>query len=109
VDAVFDLFIDDFGTGNSSLGWLKSLPASTRKIDRLFVDEKSPEDFEYLVNIIALVRSRNKRVVLEGIGTEQQYELLKRLDADGLQGFHFSKLFLRHELGSGLRKNSSCL
>jgi diguanylate cyclase (GGDEF)-like protein/PAS domain S-box-containing protein len=102
VDAGFDLFIDDFGTGNSSLGWLKRLPASTIKIDRLFVDEcmQSPEDFEYLVNIVALVRSLNKRVVLEGVGTAQQYELLKRLNADGLQGFHFSKPLLSHELDS---------
>jgi diguanylate cyclase (GGDEF)-like protein/PAS domain S-box-containing protein len=102
VDAGFDLFVDDFGTGNSSLGWLKRLPANTIKIDRLFVDEcmQSPEDFEYLVNIMALVRSRNKRVVLEGIGTEQQYELLKRLNADGFQGFHFCKPLLSNELDS---------
>jgi EAL domain-containing protein (putative c-di-GMP-specific phosphodiesterase class I) len=61
---------------------------------------QSPEDLEYLVNIMVLVRSRNKRVVLEGIGTEQQYELLKRLNADGLQGFHFSKPLFSHELDS---------
>ncbi len=107
VDAGFDLFIDDFGTGSSSLGWLKRLPAGTIKIDRLFVDEcmRSPEDFEYLANITALVRSRHKRVVLEGVGTEQQFELLKRLDADGLQGFHFSKPLLTGELDSILEEN----
>jgi EAL domain-containing protein (putative c-di-GMP-specific phosphodiesterase class I) len=107
VETGFDLFIDDFGTGSSSLGWLKRLPAGTIKIDRLFVDEcmRSPEDFEYLTNIMALVRSRNKRVILEGVGTEQQYELLKRLDADGLQGFHFSKPLSTQELDSILAKN----
>ena len=90
--AGFDLFIDDFGTGNSSLGWLKQLPAGTIKIDRLFVDEcmRSPEDLDFLANIIGLTRSRRKAVILEGIGTPQQMELLKQLNVDGLQGFCFS-------------------
>jgi diguanylate cyclase (GGDEF)-like protein/PAS domain S-box-containing protein len=89
--AGFDMFIDDFGTGNSSLGWLKRLPAGTVKIDRSFVDEsmRSSEDLEFLTNIVALARSRRKRVILEGIGTFQQYELLKGLTVDGLQGFYF--------------------
>ena len=90
--AGFDMFIDDFGTGNSSLGWLKRLPAGTIKIDRSFVDEsmRSPEDLEFLTNIVALARSRHKRVILEGIATRQQNELLKGLLVDGLQGYYFA-------------------
>ena len=67
--AGFDMFIDDFGTGSSSLGYMKHLPASTIKIDRAFIVESvnSPEDFEYLSNIAALARSRRKAVILEGI------------------------------------------
>ena len=91
--AGFDLFIDDFGTGRSSLSYLKRLPAGTIKIDRVFVDEamNSPEDFEYLRNIVALARSRRKAVLLEGIGNLQQYELLCKTDVDSMQGFYFSK------------------
>ena len=109
VDAGYDLMIDDFGTGSSSLGWLKRLPAGTIKIDRLFVDEcmRSPEDFEYLTNIMSLVRSRGKRVILEGVATEQQYALLKRLNADGFQGFHFSKPLLTQELDAILEGKNS--
>ncbi len=100
--AGFDLFIDDFGTGSSSLGWLKRLPAGTIKIDRVFVDEsmRSPEDLEYLSNIVALVRSRRKSVILEGIGTAQQLKLLKKLNVDGMQGFHFSRPLSAESLGS---------
>jgi diguanylate cyclase (GGDEF)-like protein len=96
----FDLFIDDFGTGNSSLGYLKTLPAGTVKIDRLFVDEsvKSPEDQEYVASITVLARSRRKAVILEGIGTPQQYALLKRLETEGMQGFYFSKPLAAEEL-----------
>ncbi|MGA2977247.1 MAG: EAL domain-containing protein [Spirochaetia bacterium] len=105
-DTGFDLFIDDFGTGSSSLGWLKRLPAGTIKIDRLFVDEsmRSPEDFDYLASIVALARSRRKSIILEGIGTQQQFDLLKRLNADGMQGFHFSKPLAAEELDAILSK-----
>ncbi|HET6450953.1 MAG TPA: GGDEF domain-containing phosphodiesterase, partial [Spirochaetia bacterium] len=91
--AGFDMFIDDFGTGNSSLGWLKRLPAGTIKIDHSFVDESmtSREDREFLTNIVALARSRRKRVILEGVGTPQQYDLLKDLVLDGLQGYYFAR------------------
>jgi EAL domain-containing protein (putative c-di-GMP-specific phosphodiesterase class I) len=101
-EAGFDLFIDDFGTGNSSLGWLKQLPAGTIKIDRLFVDEcmRSPEDLEFLANIIGLARSRRKSVILEGIATAPQLELLKKLDVDGMQGFYFSQPLSSESLGS---------
>ncbi len=99
-EAGFDLFIDDFGTGNSSLGYLKVLPAGTVKIDRFFVDEsvKSPEDHEYVTSIAVLARSRHKAVILEGIGTPQQYALLKRLKTEGMQGFYFSKPLAAEEL-----------
>ncbi len=89
----FELFVDDFGTGSSSLGYLKRLPAGTIKIDRLFVEESvaSPEDLDYLKNIVSIVRSRRKAVILEGIETSAQYDLLRRLEIDGMQGFHFSR------------------
>jgi diguanylate cyclase len=102
----FDIFIDDFGTGNSSLGYLKTLPAGTVKIDRFFVDEsvKSPEDHAYVSSIATLARSRRKAVILEGIGTLQQYELLRRLGADGMQGFYFSKPLTAPEMESLLER-----
>ena len=94
--------VDDFGTGNSSLGWLKHLPAGTIKIDRLFVDEsmRSPEDLEFLANIVGLARSRRKRVILEGIATGQQLELLRTMPVDGLQGFYFSPPLSLDALGA---------
>lgn len=96
----FDLFIDDFGTGSSSLGYLKRLPAGTVKVDRVFVEEsvRSPEDYTYLAGIVALARSRRKSVILEGVGTEAQHELLKRLEPDGIQGFYFSRPLRAEEM-----------
>ena len=88
-----ELFIDDFGTGQSSLSYLKRIPAKTLKIDKVFVDElvKSDSEREYLSNIISLVRSRNKNVIVEGVSSKEQAELLNIMNCDRMQGFYFSK------------------
>ncbi len=87
-----DIWIDDFGTGQSSLSYLKHLPVSTVKIDKDFIAElgENQEDVDYLEGIINTIRSRGKRVVIEGVGTEQQFKLLRELHVDYLQGFYFS-------------------
>ncbi|MFP4151396.1 MAG: EAL domain-containing protein [Alkalispirochaeta sp.] len=88
-----DIWIDDFGTGQSSLSYLKHLPVSTVKIDKDFIAElgQNQEDIDYLEGIINTIRSRGKHVVVEGVTTRDQYELLRTLPIDYLQGFYFSR------------------
>ena len=88
-----DVWIDDFGTGHSSLSYLRKLPAGMMKIDKEFVDEltDSPEDMVFLANIINSVRSRRKEIVVEGIESERQHDLLRRLGCSFMQGFYYSK------------------
>ena len=85
--------IDDFGSGYSSLGYLKKLPVQTFKIDRVFVEAlaESQEERDYLGRIIDTIRSRRKQVVVEGVGTAEQYAFLKEMRCDLLQGFYFSR------------------
>jgi EAL domain-containing protein (putative c-di-GMP-specific phosphodiesterase class I) len=92
LDFGVETFIDDFGTGYSSLGYLKRLPAVTLKIDRMFIEalEDSQEERDYLTHIIRTVKSRRKRVLVEGVSTEKQFELLKNMDCDQMQGYLFS-------------------
>jgi len=101
-----ELFIDDFGTGQSSLSYLKRIPAKTLKIDKIFVDElvKSDSEREYLSNIISLVRSRNKNVIIEGVSSKEQAELLNIMNCDRMQGFYFSKPIRAEEF----EKHLSC-
>ncbi len=87
-----EVLIDDFGTGHSSLGYLKQLPAGTLKLDRMFLENlEQPGEREFLERIIAAVKSRGKTVLLEGVSTPGQAELLRRLPVDLMQGFHFGR------------------
>jgi diguanylate cyclase (GGDEF)-like protein/PAS domain S-box-containing protein len=88
-----ELEIDDFGTGHSSLSYLKSFPANTIKIDKAFVDDivDNFQDREYLASIIRMVRSREKMVLLEGVTSKAQVELLREMNCDRMQGYYFSR------------------
>jgi diguanylate cyclase (GGDEF)-like protein len=81
--------IDDFGSGYSSLLYLKQLPAVELKIDRGFVREltQNSEDAAIISAIVALGRTLDLEIVAEGVETVAQQEFLTRLGCDSLQGF----------------------
>lgn len=64
--------VDDFGTGHSSLSYLKELPANTLKIDKAFVDGISEgiDDRTFFMSIVNMAKSRHKQIVVEGVGNE---------------------------------------
>ena len=88
-----DVWIDDFGTGQSSLAYLKQLPATALKIDRSFIEgiEEHDSDREYLAGIFDSIRARGKVVVAEGVTNDRQLELLTDLACDYFQGFIYSQ------------------
>ena len=80
--------IDDFGTGQSSLSYLRSLPADTLKIDQSFVREQEGDGISPLVtSIIGLGRSLGMTVLAEGVETRRQCEELKDAGCQVVQGF----------------------
>jgi diguanylate cyclase (GGDEF)-like protein len=95
-----EIWIDDFGTGQSSLSYLKYLPVSTVKIDKDFVTELGSDttDIDYLRGIVETVRSRGKPIVIEGVGTEDQLRLVEGLNVEFLQGFYFARPMPAEEL-----------
>ena len=85
--------IDDFGIQNSSLAYLARLPVDTIKIDRVFVSnsEQGERDEKVLRALAALVRELGSDLVIEGIETKRQYERIKALNSDRLQGYYFAR------------------
>ena len=87
------IHIDDFGTGYSSLSYLAQLPVQTLKIDQAFIAALSDSDANNRVveAIIALGKAMKLDVVAEGVETDQQYAIVRRLGCDLVQGYFIAK------------------
>ena len=86
--------LDDFGTGYSSLSYLHKLPLDKLKIDKSFIDDliENPRSRTLLKGITVLGQALGLKIVVEGVETKDQFDLLKeRYEVDFVQGFHFSK------------------
>lgn len=85
--------IDDFGTGYSSLSYLDALPVSVIKIDRAFIQDIDEDSrrFKLLLGIVHLARALELKIVVEGVETTRQLQLLRQHScADLIQGFVFA-------------------
>jgi diguanylate cyclase (GGDEF)-like protein/PAS domain S-box-containing protein len=93
VNAGVLIAIDDFGTGYSSLSYLKNLPASYIKIDQSFICNllNSPEDQAVVQAVVAMSHALGKKVIAEGVETQEQLDFLTKNNCDIAQGYFFSK------------------
>ena len=92
--------IDDFGSGYSGLNYIGRLPVSSIKLDKCFIDRIAHSDIYMLIvkNIIALAKGLKFQVVAEGVEDQAQFEILKRLGVDYIQGYLFSSALPNQEL-----------
>lgn len=87
----FSVLMDDFGSGYSSLNMLKDLPIDVLKIDMRFLDdfEKSQKATIILESIIRLAKWMKLSVVSEGVETQREWEYLRSVECDSVQGYYF--------------------
>jgi len=92
--------IDDYGTGYSSLAYLKRMPVTEMKIDRTFVkDMATDEDDRSIVDTtISMGHNFGLRVVAEGVEDRETIELLNKMGIDQIQGFYYARPMRVEEL-----------
>ncbi len=90
-DLGVELVIDDFGTGYSSFFYLKRIPATTVKVDRVFVAgiTARASDLAVVRAVTTVGRSLGLTVTAEGVETAEQTEILRSLGCDRVQGYYF--------------------
>lgn len=99
-DFGFTICLDDFGAGYCSLGYLLKLPVDVIKIDRAFVRNitEDVESLHVLKGMLAICMELKKEVVVEGVETLEQVNLLTNLGVDVVQGFYYFVPLLPSEL-----------
>ena len=87
------LSIDDFGTGQASLTYLKELPVEKLKIDQSFVRDiaTNPDDQLIVRATIELAHTLDLKVVAEGVETLAVCEMLAEMNCDHVQGYYISR------------------
>ncbi len=103
-DNGFNISMDDFGSGYSSLGLLREIPIDTLKLDKTFLEHIEDYNARMIVsNVVNLAKNLKLNVVSEGVDSNAQVEFLKNIGCDMAQGFIFSKPIPMDEYESLIR------
>lgn len=111
VDLGCTLSIDDFGTGHSTLEYIRKIPAKTLKIDQTFVKNigLSPDDEAILDATIDIAKRVGHKIVAEGVETEEQRRYLAAKGCEYFQGFLFCRPLPGKEINRILGERAALL
>ncbi len=106
----FKILMDDFGTGYSSLHMLKNVPIDILKLDKSFVDGIGDSKVDIVVStIVSLGQSLDMKIVAEGVETKEQYEFLRDIFCDEIQGYYFSRPIAEKEYRQQMIKEADII
>ena len=105
-DSGFEIEMDDFGSGYSSLNMLSTLPLDVLKMDMKFIRnvEKDAGSFRMIELVLDIAKYLGVPVVAEGVETEEQLRLLKEAGCELVQGYYFSKPLPAEEFEELIKK-----
>ncbi|MBP0962442.1 MAG: EAL domain-containing protein [Oscillospiraceae bacterium] len=87
----YEVWMDDFGSGYSTLNTLQNHSFDTLKLDMMFLRNFNDKAAEIIQSIVKLAKKLNTGTVCEGVETAEQVEFLRKAGCERLQGWHFSK------------------
>lgn len=87
----YQVWMDDFGTAYSSLGALKDLSFDELKIDMSFLSDSSPKARIILSDVVRMAKQIGIQTLAEGVETKEQYEFLRQIGCEKIQGFYFGR------------------
>lgn len=104
----FQILMDDFGSGFSSLNMLKNVPVDILKIDMQFINdlESSTRAGNIMSSIVRLANWLDMRVVTEGVETKYQADFLRSIGCDLVQGYYFAKPMSQEDYEILINENS---
>ncbi|MGL4500252.1 MAG: putative bifunctional diguanylate cyclase/phosphodiesterase, partial [Planktothrix sp.] len=98
--------LDDFGRGQTGIGFITQFPLETIKIDQSLIRQLrgTPQEMAILQSILVLSKGFQYRIVAEGVETETQLNILRQLQCQEVQGFLLSRPLRKREMGQFLQK-----
>lgn len=87
----YELWMDDFGSGYSTLNLLKDYSFDLLKLDMAFLRSDSPRSRDIIVSVIEMDKRLGIRTLAEGVETKEQAEFLKKSGCEKLQGYYFGR------------------
>jgi len=92
-DEGYDIALDDFGSGYSSLRYFRDLPITILKIDRAFIKniDQSSYNSRFIASIIGIAKDKGIPTVAEGVERPEEREVVRELACDYIQGYYFSR------------------
>lgn len=97
--------LDDYGRGYSTIEYLIKLPFSTVKLDRSII--QNSETHQTLIeSIVTMLAGMDKKIVAEGVETEEQLNLVTKAGANRVQGFYFAKPMGANDLLAMIRQKN---
>lgn len=92
-DLEIKMSIDDFGTGYSSFNYIREYPIKKLKIDKIFIKDidKKPRNAEIVKAIVLMANTLGFTVLTEGVETQKEFEIIRNLNCDQVQGLYVAK------------------
>ncbi|MBR0307317.1 MAG: EAL domain-containing protein [Mogibacterium sp.] len=90
-NAGYQVWMDDFGSGYSSLNTLKDFEFDQMKIDMCFLSDMNDRSKQIIRSMISMAKDIDMITLVEGVETTEQMEFLKSIGCDRMQGFYFSR------------------